>query len=190
MAKLILASASPQRKILLEQVGIIPDLILPADIDESEKKGESILAYAKRMSYEKAKAIHDLHPEAYVIGADTLVESRRIILHKTEDEAEARAFMKMLSGRRHRVITSVTVIAPHGKSATRFVKTTVQYKHLSEPEIDKFIATEEWRGKAGAYSILGHAQRYVKFMSGSVSSVVGLPLYETCSMLEGLGFEC
>ncbi|MEB3702262.1 Maf-like protein [Candidatus Bealeia paramacronuclearis] len=189
MSKLILASSSPQRKVLLAQVGIIPDQIIPADIDESHDTKESILAYAKRMSFEKAKTIHDLHPDAFVIGADTLVETQRHILHKTDNVEEAIKFLRMLSGKRHRVLTSVTVIAPSGKYATRAIKTIVHYKRLTEKDILEFLKTDEWKGRAGAYSILGYAQKFVKSMSGSLSAVVGLPLYETCALLEGLGFE-
>jgi septum formation protein len=190
-ARLVLASASPRRRDLLAQVGLVPDAFLAAEIDETPRKGELPGPLAARLACAKADAASSL-PEAaasYLIAADTVVGLGRRILGKPADEAEARSFLEMLSGRRHRVYGGVSVIAPGGRRAARLVTTSVRFKRLERSEIDAYIAAGEWTDKAGAYGIQGAAGAFVPAITGSYFNVVGLPLYETLSLLRGLGFE-
>ena len=187
--RLILASSSPRRLELLTSIGTIPDQILSPDIDESPLKHEDVLPYVERIARLKARAIHHEDHNAYVLSADTVVELGGKIVLKAEDRDEAKAILVRLSGRRHRVYTGVCVISPQGKEACRTVLTRVSFKRLSKEELDNFLDTGEWKGKAGAYSIQGECAKFVKFISGSYSNVVGLPLYETDSLLKGLGFR-
>lgn len=184
MEKLILASASPRRRDLLAQVGIIPDEILAADIDETPQKGEMPQDYVRRLAVEKARAVRSLRPDATIIAADTTVALGRRILGKAKDENEARVFLALLSGRRHRVYTGVCVIDGIGRERVRVVMTTVQFKRLHAREADAYLTTGEWEGLAGAYGIQGHAARFAKAIHGSYTNVVGLPLYEACALLE------
>ncbi len=186
--KLILASASPRRLDLLRQVGIEPDEILPADIDETPLKGELPADLAQRLAAEKAAAVAASHPNAFVLAADTLVACGRRQLGKPADADEACRFLKFLSGRRHRVIGGVTVIAPGGKKASRTVSTMVRFKRLSEGEIAAYLDTVEWQGKAGGYAIQGRAAAFVAAINGSYPNVVGLPLVETVNLLTGQGY--
>lgn len=188
--KLILASASPRRLSLLEQAGITPDHIIPADIDETPVKDELPRELAARLSREKARAIAKSHPDSFVLAADTVVAAGRRILEKAGSEEEERRFLELLSGRRHKVITGMTVIAPlaGGKEVTRTVETVVQLKRLTDREITDYIAGNEWKGKAGGYGIQGFAESFVKYMRGSYSNVVGLPLYDTMRVLESCGY--
>lgn len=181
----ILASASPRRRDLLAQVGIIPDEVLPADIDETPKKGEIPQDYVGRLAVEKARVVRTLRPDVTVLAADTTVALGRRILGKARDEEEARAFLELLSGRRHRVYTGLCVIDEEGRERVRVVMTMVQFKRLHARETNAYLMTGEWKGLAGAYGIQGHAARFVKAIHGSYSNVVGLPLYEACALLEG-----
>ncbi len=186
--KLILASASPRRLDLLRQVGIKPDEILPADIDETALKGELPADVAQRLALEKAAATAAEYSDAFVLAADTVVACGRRQLGKPVDANEARCFLEFLSGRRHRVIGGVTVIAPGGQSASRTVSTMVRFKRLSRGEIAAYIDTDEWRDKAGGYAIQGRAGAFVAAINGSYPNVVGLPLMETAYLLTGLGY--
>ena len=187
-SRFVLASASPRRLSLLEQIGIVPDAVIAADVDERPLPRELPRAMAVRLAETKARAVAERERGAFVLGADTVVACGRRILPKAHDEAEARACLKMLSGRRHRVYGGVAMIAPDGRAARRLVTTAVAFKRLSEAEIDGYIASGEWRDKAGAYAIQGRAAVFVRKLIGSYSNVVGLPLYETAALSKGLGF--
>ncbi|QHQ37343.1 Maf family protein [Algicella marina] len=184
--RLILASASPRRLELLESIGIVPDEVRPADIDETPTAGEKPRPYAKRMAYEKALAT-EVRPGEIILAADTVVAAGSRILGKPNDAAEAERFLRLLSGRRHRVITGVSVRSADVQR-TREVETLVKMKRLSEAEITGYIASGEWRGKAGGYGIQGRAAALVPWLQGSWSAVVGLPLAETAGMLQGIGY--
>lgn len=199
-ARLALASASPRRLALLEQVGIKPDAILPADIDETPLRGERPRQLALRLAVEKGRAArrrldsttttngqsggHNL----MIMSADTVVAVGRRILPKAETEAEARACLALLSGRGHDVLTAVAVGAGAGREASRVVESRVTFKRLSHAEVEGYITSGEWKGKAGGYAIQGLAGGFVTDITGSYSAIVGLPLYETVSLLEGLGY--
>ena len=185
----ILASASPRRVELLRQISIVPDHILPAEIEETPLKNEQPRELVARLAVAKAAAIAKDYPDAYVLAADTVVACGRRILPKAETADDARALLEMLSGRRHRVISGVFIFAPAGASSARAVETAVTFKRLSSAELDNYLASDEWRDKAGAYAIQGLAARFVCSLNGSYSNVVGLPLYETSQMLSGLGFD-
>jgi septum formation protein len=189
MARLILASASPRRLDLLARIGVVPDEIIPADIDESIPKGELPRAHALRLASEKAEAEAERHPQALVLAADTVVAVGRRILPKVEDEVTLRACMKLLSGRRHRVLTGVALAAPGQPLRRRVVETMIAMKRLSDEEIDFYAAHGEWRGKAGGYALQGYGEVYVRYISGSYSNVVGLPLAETRNLLKGAGYN-
>lgn len=183
---LVLASASPRRRALLARLGVEPVRTAGADIDETPHKGELPRDYAVRMAREKALAATD--PSAHVLAGDTVVACGRRILPKTEDEATARACLELLSGRRHRVLSAVALLAPDGKLHERLSETQVRFKRLSEEEIGAFLAGGEWRGKAGGYAIQGSAEGLICWISGSHSGVVGLPLFETRAILKSAGF--
>lgn len=187
--RLVLASASPRRLDLLRQIGIAPDEVDPADIDERVRPRELPRDYARRMAVAKAERVATRHPGCFVLGADTVVACGRRILPKAEDEAGARRCLELLSGRQHRVIGGVAVIAADGRRAIRCVTTMVKMKRLSQAEIDGYIASGEWEGKAGGYAIQGRAAVFVAAINGSYSNVVGLPLFETAAMLTGLGYR-
>lgn len=189
LPRLILASASPRRLDLLRQMHITPDAVAPADIDETPKKGELPLVYAQRIAAEKAAAVKAAHAGAVILSADTVVACGRRILPKAETEAEARACLALLSGRRHRVISAVSVIAPDGTQRTRPVTSIVKFKRLSVDDIETYINSMEWKGKAGGYAIQGLAAAFVPFISGSYTAIVGLPVAETMQMLKGAGYE-
>lgn len=183
--KLILASASPRRLELLGRLGIVPDAIAPADIDETPGRSELPADYARRMAAEKAAAA--AHPGAIVLAADTVVAVGRRILPKTESEAEARACLELLSGRRHRVLSAITVTDATGHARHRLSASIVAFKRLSEAELAAYLASGEWRGKAGGYAIQGRAEALVRALHGSHSTVMGLPLYETRALLRASG---
>ncbi len=183
---LVLASASPRRLALLAQIGLVPTSILPADIDETPLRDENPRLYAERMARGKNAAIDA--PGSFVIAADTVVAAGRRILPKAMTAAEARKCLDLLSGRRHRVLTCVVVRAPDGRTAERVCESAVTFSRLSRAQIDAYLETGEWHGKAGGYAIQGHAAAYVRALSGSYSAVVGLPLFETAQLLRGLGF--
>ncbi|WP_265569771.1 Maf family protein [Sphingomicrobium nitratireducens] len=186
--KLVLASASPRRRDLLARIGVVPDAIDPADLDEEPLKGELPRPHAQRLAEEKAAAVAARHPDALVLAADTVVAVGRRILPKAEDEATLRACMKLLSGRRHRVMTGVALVGPDGRKQSRVVETMIAMKRLSEAEVDYYAAHGEWKGKAGGYALQGYGEVYVRHIAGSYSNVVGLPLAETRHMLKAAGF--
>lgn len=187
--ELILASASPRRLQLLRQAGIEPDAVEACDIDETPKKGEAPAAYVKRLAAEKARTISKNHKETLVLAADTAVSLGKRILGQPQDKAEAEQFLKLLSGRRHRVITSIALITRAGKLVQKNVTTVVSFKRLTDEEIAWYLKSGEWQGKAGGYAIQGKAGAFVKALRGSYTNVVGLPLYETCALLTGNGFR-
>lgn len=187
--KLILASASPRRLELLEQVGITPDEIIPADIDETAHKKELPRDYVARIATEKAEEIYKNHKGAIILSADTIVAVGRRILQKAEDEAQAREYYKLMSGRRHKVMTAVVVVDPKGKITSRVVTSVVKFKKLSQQDVNNYIATNDWKDKAGAYGIQSYAGSFISFLSGSYTCIVGLPLYQTVSLLKGVGYE-
>lgn len=182
---LYLASASPRRLELLSQVGIVPDRVVPADIDETPLARETPTTYARRIASGKAEKIFALHPETTVLAADTVVGVGRRILPKTETAEEARACLELLSGRRHKVLTAVCVMSPKGRKEA-LATSVVRFKRLSAQELEAYLAGGEWKGKAGGYAIQGRAAALIPFISGSYSNIVGLPLYETLQMLESL----
>ncbi len=181
---LVLASASPRRLDLLRQVGLEPAEIDPPDVDETPAPRELPRAYALRMATSKLAIVALRHPGAVVVAADSVVVCSRRILPKAETEAEARACLDRLSGRRHRVLGAVAVGYPDGTVRTRLVETVVRFKRLERAEVDDYLQCGEWRGKAGGYAIQGRAARFVDFLSGSYSNVVGLPLFETVKLLK------
>ncbi|MFC3206333.1 Maf-like protein [Aquamicrobium soli] len=192
---LVLASGSPRRIELLQQAGIEPDRIFPAGIDETPLRAEHPRSLAKRLSKEKAeKALAALTKEAdhgagYILAADTVVAVGRRILPKAETADEATYCLQLLSGRAHRVYTGVCLIAPGGKLRQRLVETRVRFKRLPREEIAGYLASGEWRGKAGGYAVQGLAGSFVIKLVGSYTNVVGLPLYETAALLAGEGFK-
>ncbi|VUD69692.1 Maf-like protein YhdE [Methylobacterium symbioticum] len=192
-ARLILASASPRRLALLQQIGIEPDALLPANIDESPRKAEAPRDLARRLAREKlAAAEAAMHRSetvpAWLIAADTVVAVGRRVLPKAETPDEAADCLRLLSGRQHRVFTTVCLLTPRGGRRERVVESRVRFKRLSGREIEAYLGSGEWRGKAGGYAIQGLAAAFVVKLVGSHSAVVGLPLYETMSLLEGEGF--
>ncbi len=189
MPRLILASASPRRLELLRQIGVVPDAVVPALVDESVRPRELPRAHAARLAAAKAQAVAARFPDDFVLAADTVVACGRRILPKALDAAAARACLGLLSGRRHRVIGGVVLMAPGGRSAVRLVTTTVAMKRLTSDEIAAYLASGEWHDKAGGYAIQGRAAAFVRHLGGSYSNVVGLPLYETAALLSGLGYR-
>ena len=190
-APLILASSSPRRLDLLRQVGVIPDRIAVPEVDETPLARELPQAYALRMAEAKAGEIA-ARPDAgaaYILAADTVVACGRRILGKANDLNAAERYLRLLSGRRHRVYTGIAVIAPGGRRAVRVVMTMVRFKSLSEPEIAAYLACGEWQGKAGGYAIQGRAEAFIPAINGSFSNVVGLPLATTLDLLRGLGWR-
>jgi septum formation protein len=186
---LVLASASPRRLELLAQIACPPDLVDPADLDETPLPRERPHDLALRLATAKARAIAARHPGAFVLGADTVVACGRRILPKPEDEAAARRCLGLLSGRRHRVHGAIALVTPAGKTATRHVESAVIFKRLAAQEIEDYLGSREWHGKAGGYAIQGLAARFVRYLGGSYSNVVGLPLYETAQLLAGHGWR-
>ena len=190
----MLASASPRRLQLLERAGLIPDLLNPSDVDEIPHKRETPRVLSIRLAREKAERalemplVRELGPNTFVLAADTVVGLGRRILPKAETEEQAIDCLSLLSGRSHWVYSSICLIAPGNKSSTRCVETKVRFKRLSREDIDSYIASGEWRGKAGGYAIQGRAEVFVRMLTGSHSGVIGLPLYETVSLLEGAGY--
>jgi septum formation protein len=186
--RFVLASASPRRLDLLRQVGVTPDAVVGAEIDESPKRDETPRQLAIRLAAEKAARVAQGQPDAYVLAADTVVAVGRRVLPKVEDEAEGRRCLELLSGRAHRVLTAVAVVAPDGRRADRLVETRVYFKRLGPDEVRRYLESGEGQGKAGGYAIQGLAGAFVTDLKGSYSGVVGLPLYETMNLLTGLGF--
>ncbi|RMD60734.1 MAG: septum formation protein Maf [Alphaproteobacteria bacterium] len=185
---LVLASASPRRRALLRQIGIEPAHVDPAAIDETPHPRERPADYARRIARAKADAVAPRHPGAFVLAADTVVAVGRRILPKPDDRATARRCLELLSGRRHRVLGGVVVCAPDGRRAERLVTTVVAVKRLDAIELERYLASGEWRGKAGGYAIQGRAAAFIPWINGSYPNVVGLPLVETVALLNGLGW--
>jgi septum formation protein len=185
---LALASASPRRLDLLRQIGLVPDRVAPADIDETPLRDERPRQLALRLAVQKGEAAQEGLAGMFVISADTVVAVGRRILPKAETEEEARACLRLLSGRKHDVLTGVAVFAPDGRQVSRLVEARVQLKRLSHMDVEGYVGCGEWRGKAGGYAIQGQAGGFVTGIAGSYSAIVGLPLYETAALLEGLGF--
>ena len=186
--RLVLASAIPRRLDLLARIGVTPDAVAPADNDESVPNGELPRDHALRLAREKAESVAVQEPDAFVLAADTVVAVGRRILPKVEDEATLRACMKLLSGRRHRVLTGVALAAPGQPLRTRLGETAIAMKRLSDEEIDYYASHGEWRGKAGGYALQGYGEVYVRHIAGSYSNVVGLPLAETRLLLKAAGY--
>lgn len=187
--RLILASASPRRKALLQQIGVAPDEILPADIDEMPFAGELPRAHALRLARGKAEKIAAAHPGALVLGADTVVGCGRRILPKAEDEATARECLELLSGRAHRVFSGIALVKPDGTVSARVAETRVKVRRLTDADMEEYVSCREWDGKAGGYGIQGRFEKHIVSLAGSYSNVVGLPLYETANLLAGAGLK-
>lgn len=186
--KLILASASPRRIELLAQIGIVPDAVIPADIDETPLKGELPRMLAVRLARGKAEKVASANPGAVVLAADTVVACGRRSFGKAEDEDEVRAILKVLSGRRHKVCGGICVIDADGKPHGRYCETVVSFKRLSAGEINSYVEGRDWEGKAGGYAIQGTAATFTKFISGSFSNIVGLSLYDAAALLRTAGY--
>lgn len=192
--KLVLASASPRRMALLEQAGLTPDLLYPVDVDEEPRGREAPRHLALRLSLEKAlgasvsMTVKALGPHCYVLAADTVVAVGRRILPKPRNSSEAEEALQLLSGRMHRVYSGICLITPKVQRLRRVVETKVRFKRLTREDIESYIQSEEWREKAGGYAIQGRADAFVRSINGSYSNVVGLPLYETVSLLQGSGY--
>ncbi len=192
--KLVLASGSPRRLALLNQAGLEPDSLEPVEVDESPDRGELPRTLAVRLAREKAAASiqrvrgREEIKSAYIIAADTVVAVGRRILPKPDLLEEAATCLRLLSGRTHRVYTGVCLITPRDAERTRLVETRVRFKRLSNEDLESYLASGEWRGKAGGYAIQGLAGSFVTKLVGSYTNVVGLPLYETTAMLEGEGY--
>jgi septum formation protein len=188
VTRLVLASASPRRLDLLARIGVIPDAVVPAELDEAPQRAELPTVYAQRLAREKALTVGETEAGSIVLAADTVVAAGRRILPKPEDEEAARTTLKLLSGRRHRVHTAVTIVDAAGTARHRLSTTIVAFKRFSDAELGEYLASGEWRGKAGAYAIQGRAEAFVRFLSGSHSGVVGLPLFETRALLSAAGY--
>ncbi|GAB5458840.1 MAG: Maf family nucleotide pyrophosphatase [Henriciella sp.] len=186
MTKLVLASASPRRLQLLAQVGIVPDVVIPAEIDETPRRAEAPRLYAERLGREKAVAVHT--DGQYTLAGDTVVSVGRRILPKAETDEEVEACLKLMSGRAHHVMTSVCLIGPDGQVAERLSDTRVILKRLSERDITDYVTSGEGLGKAGGYAIQGRAAALIQRINGSYTGIVGLPLFETVNLLNGLGY--
>jgi septum formation protein len=186
--RLVLASASPRRLDLLARIGVVPDAVIPAEIDETPRNAELPHIFASRMAAEKAAAVAPAEKGSLILAADTVVAVGRRILGKAQDQAEARKMLSLLSGRRHRVLSAITLIDPAGQARHRLSTSIVAFKRLSGDELDAYLATGEWEGKAGAYAIQGRAEALIRWMSGSHSGVVGLPLHETRTLLRSEGY--
>jgi septum formation protein len=184
---LVLASASPRRLALLAQIGIVPERVVSPDIDESPRRGELPRLHALRLAQAKAAAV--AAPGVHVLAADTVVAVGRRILPKAETAQQAHECLQLLSGRRHRVLTAVVLTTPDGRVGERQVESVVTFARLAPDQIDAYLASGEWQGKAGGYAIQGLAASCIRFISGSYSNVVGLPLYETAQLLRGCGWS-
>ena len=187
--RLVLASASPRRLDLLSQIWLVPDAVLAADLDETPQSQETPRLLALRLARAKAAYVAALEPRAHVLAADTVVAVGRRVLPKAQDAAEVRACLALLSGRAHKVLTGIAVVAPGGRTAARLVESRVHFKRLSDADVEAYVASGEGVGKAGGYAIQGRAGALVISLQGSYSGVVGLPLYETANLLIGLGFH-
>lgn len=190
-SKLILASSSPRRLQILNNLGLSPDLVIPADIDETPLKGESPAIYCKRIAKEKALKIrsNQENNDSFIISGDTIASLGRRIIGKANNSEEAKNILKLMSGRKHKVYSAICAIAPDGTLRQKMTITQVSFKNLSHDEIDEYIATNHWQGKAGAYGLQENPGGFVKTINGSFSGVIGLPAYEAKCLLLGLGFN-
>lgn len=188
-APLILASASPRRSDLLAQIGIVPDGVSAADLDESPKPSETPRQLAQRLAIDKARAVAADRGDACVLAADTVVCVGRRVLDKALTEDDVRACLELMSGRGHRVYTGIAVIAPGGRLSSRIVETRLTFKSLTAHDIADYLACGEGIGKAGGYALQGRAGAFVTNLVGSYTSVIGLPVYETRCLLEGAGWR-
>jgi len=186
---LVLASASPRRRELLAQIGIKPTKISPANIDETAFAGELPADYARRMAFEKCQQVQTAYQNAWIIAADTVVAAGRRILDKPGSTEEARQHLRLLSGRRHRVIGAIAIASPDGRQIERLVTSTVGFHRLTDADINWYLDSGEWQDKAGAYAIQGRAAVFVRHIAGSYSNIVGLSLSDTWSILRGLGWR-
>lgn len=186
--RLVLASASPRRLDLLAQVGLSPDRVEAAEIDETPLPNETPRRLALRLACAKAAKVAEASPDAFVLAADTVVAVGRRVLPKAETPEEVAACLRLMSGRAHKVLTGVAVRAPGGREAVRLVETRLHFKRLTDAEIAAYAASGEGQGKAGGYGIQGRAGAFIMSLEGSYPSVVGLPLYETLNLLTGLGY--
>ena len=186
---LVLASASPRRLELLAQIGLQPYKVIATDIDEAPMRNEAPADLVRRLALAKMAQVREAEPDHFVLGADTVVAVGRRILPKPADEGEARQCLDLLSGRRHHVYTAVAAAAPGGDERIRLVDSVVAFKRLAAGEIAWYLESGEWCGKAGGYAIQGRAGRFVRFLRGSYTNVVGLPLFETANLLESLGYS-
>jgi septum formation protein len=184
--RLVLASASPRRLALLAQIGITPARVHPTEIDETPRRRELPRPHAERLAGAKADAVDA--PGCFILAADTVVAAGRRILPKAETEAQAHACLTLLSGRRHRVMTAVVLRAPDGRRVQRLAESVVGLARLTPGQLRAYLDSGEWQGKAGGYAIQGSAASFIRFISGSYSNVVGLPLFETAQLLRGLGW--
>lgn len=187
--RFILASASPRRRELLARIGLLPDAVDPADIDETPRKGERPEPHVARLAAEKAAVVAARHPGAVVLAADTLVAAGLRILPKAEDEATARDCLALLSGRRHRVLTAVTLVDAAGVARHRLSRSTVRVARLTDADVEAYIQSGEWNGKAGGYAIQGRFEAHVQWMEGSFSGIMGLPLADARAMLVTAGLN-
>ena len=185
---LVLASASPRRLELLARIGVVPDRVLPVDLDEAPLRDELPRQLAARLARAKAEVAHAEAPDAIVLAADTVVGVGRRQLGKPADAAEARRFIELMSGRRHRVMTGICLIRPDGKRSERLVTTILAFQRLAPQQIEAHLESGEWKGAAGGYQIQKRAEAWVRFLSGSHSNVVGLPLFEAAQLLRGAGW--
>ncbi len=187
--KIILASASPRRLELLSQVGIVPDEVIPADIDETMLKDELPKQLALRLAQGKCAKIAADHANDFVLAADTVVACGRRLMDKPKDADDARRILNILSGRRHKVYGGICIASPDGKTKSHLCETIVSFRGLSSAEIEAYVESKEWEGKAGAYGIQGIAATFIKFLSGSYTNVIGLSLYDTVRMLNAAGYK-
>ena len=185
----ILGSGSSRRIDLLRQIGIYPDLILKPNINEASHPNELPLNYVKRIAVEKNKIFQKEYPQSIILTADTVVSVGRRILHKATEAKHAEEYLKLISGRRHKVLTCFCLFSPNNKLKIKTVQSVVKFKRLDSKEISYYLASNEWKGKAGAYGIQGFAASFISFLSGSYSNVVGMPLAELYRMLLSIGYE-
>lgn len=187
--KLILASGSPRRLQILENIGFKPTEVISADIDETPRKRENPELYCKRIAREKADKIRESNGDAFIIAGDTIAVIGTRILGKAESHEDAKRTLKLMSGRKHKVYSAVCLISPEGKVAEKMTKTSVKFKNLTDEEINTYIASNHWQGKAGAYGLQEDPGAFVISINGSFSGVIGMPAYETKCLLQGLGYK-
>ncbi len=186
---LILASSSPQRLELLKQIDIIPDKVVPAKIEENPSKGEKPRDFVIRMSKEKALNVSKQFKDSYILSGDTIVSVGRRVIGKPSNKAEAENYLNLLSGRRHRVFSAVTLITPDNKEKTKVTLTRVKFSRLNKNDLLEYIETNEWKGRAGGYAIQGKASAFIPWINGSYTGIVGFPLNEVKNLLSSSGWE-